>query len=246
MSTTFTIKLAGHIIEIAALYPSTKEFCRDYLTDEKGEFLVVITPEDIAYERNKSAKEDEFEGIPMRHFSKQYLETLAVYRKIVTKLLDYDILLFHGSVVAVDGVGYLFTAKSGTGKSTHTSLWRTLLGERAIMINDDKPLLEIRKEGVIVYGTPWDGKHRLSCNASVPLKAICILQRDANNHIEAINRYDAWPMLLQQSYRRNEIDAMQTTLALIDKLSQKVDLYCLGCNMELEAAKIAYQKMSQK
>ena len=65
----------------------------------------------------------------MRKYSDIYLETMAVYRKIEDKLLDYDTILFHGSAVAVDGVGYLFTAKSGTGKSTHTRLWREMLSE---------------------------------------------------------------------------------------------------------------------
>jgi serine kinase of HPr protein (carbohydrate metabolism regulator) len=55
----------------------------------------------------------------------------------------YDTFLFHGSAIAVDGVGYLFTAKSGTGKSTHARLWRELLGARAVMVNDDKPLLRV-------------------------------------------------------------------------------------------------------
>ena len=77
----------------------------------------------------------------------------------------------------MDGQAVLFTAKSGTGKSTHTKLWRDLFGERAVMVNDDKPLLRILKDGVLVCGTPWDGKHRLSTNCALPLKAICILER---------------------------------------------------------------------
>lgn len=52
------------------------------------------------------------------------------YRKIAEKLVQYDVMLFHGSAVAVDGIGYLFTAKSGTGKSTHTRLWREYFGDR--------------------------------------------------------------------------------------------------------------------
>ena len=107
----------------------------------------------------------------------EYLETLAVYRKIAEKMIDYDTILFHGSVIAVDGIGYLFTAKSGTGKSTHTRLWRELFGERAVMVNDDKPLIKVSENGIIVYGTPWDGKHRLSTNTFVPLKGICFMSK---------------------------------------------------------------------
>ena len=146
---------------------------------------------DILYEKEKSRREDIKEGIPIREFSDAYLETLAVYRKICSCLLDEDILLFHGSVVSVDGIGYLFTAKSGTGKSTHTKYWREYFKDRAIMINDDKPLLEIKEDRVNVYGTPWDGKHRLSCNTCVPLKAICILNRGQDNNVLWISVQDA-------------------------------------------------------
>ncbi|MCE7699881.1 MAG: hypothetical protein K8E24_014030, partial [Methanobacterium paludis] len=187
--------------------------------------------------------EDKKEGIPVRHFSEEYLETLAVYRKISEVLVNQDILLFHGSALAVDGQGYLVTAKSGTGKSTHTKLWRELFGERAIMVNDDKPLVHITEKGVTVYGTPWDGKHHLSSNISVPLKGICILKRDTTNHIKRIGKSQAYPMLFQQSYRSEDLEKMARTLELIDLLSAQTRLYELGCNMEIDAAFVAYEGM---
>jgi hypothetical protein len=213
--------------------------------EDQADFSVRISQDDIDFEREKSIREDEVEGVPIRHFSDAYLETLALYRKIAVRVLDDDILLFHGSVVAVDGEGYLFTAKSGTGKSTHTRLWREYFGERAIMVNDDKPLLKVTDSGVIVYGTPWDGKHRLSSNISVPLKAICVLERDQSNHIESISAKEAFPMLLQQSYRPSEPEPMLKTLSLVEKLGKKVKLYRLGCTMDLSAAQVAYNGMRQ-
>ncbi|HOC34777.1 MAG TPA: hypothetical protein PLH98_05080 [Ruminococcus flavefaciens] len=193
--------------------------------------------------REKSAHEDEVEGIPIRHFSDSYLEELAVYRKIAEQMIDFDTVLFHGSVVAVDGVGYLFTAKSGTGKSTHTRLWREYFGDRAIMVNDDKPLLHIGDIGVVAYGTPYNGKHRLGSNISVPLKALCILTRDNDNQIESITREQAYTMLLQQVYRPADILKMAKTLELVDRLADSVKLYLLGCNMDISAAKVAYKGM---
>ncbi|MGN0183255.1 MAG: hypothetical protein ACI4DP_12745 [Candidatus Ornithomonoglobus sp.] len=180
----------------------------------------------------------------MRNYSDSYLETLAVYRKIADKLLDYDTILFHGSVIAVDGIGYLFTAKSGTGKSTHTRLWREMLGARAVMINDDKPLINISEHGAIVYGTPWDGKHRLSTNIGVPLKAVCILERAAENHINGITKADAYNMLVQQVNRPPVPQKLIKTLQLIDRLSENVKLYRLGCNMSPQAAEFAYSAMN--
>ncbi|MDO5336560.1 MAG: hypothetical protein Q4E89_03725 [Eubacteriales bacterium] len=209
------------------------------------EFSVQICPSDISFEKEKSAHEDEVEGIPVRQFSDKYLETLAVYRKIARKLLEFDTLLFHGSVVAVDGTGYLFTAKSGTGKSTHTRLWRQLFGSRAVMANDDKPLLKITDNGVIAYGTPWNGKHRLGSNISIPLRAICILGRGETNHIQSILKSAAFPMLVQQSYRPSDAGDMRKILSLADRLGSNVRLYKLTCNMEQEAAWIAFEGMQQ-
>lgn len=240
---TFIIGLAGKKIEVSALYESTLQFCRDYLCGGPADFSVAVSAADIAVEREKSAREDALEGIPTRQFSDQYLETLAVYRKIAEAMPDYDTLLFHGSVVAVDGEGYLFTAKSGTGKSTHTAFWRQEFGERAIMVNDDKPLLQIRDGKVWACGTPWDGKHRLSTNTAVPLKAICILERGAENRIGPISARQALPMLLQQSYRPHTPDGTAALLNLLDRLTALVPFYRLHCNLDPSAARVAYEGM---
>lgn len=242
----FTISLAGICISVHALYESTRTFCKEYLCDsEDAEFVVSISSEDIAFEREKSKKEEVLEGIPVREFPDNYLETLAVYRKICTLFLERNILLFHGSVVAVDGEAYLFTAKSGIGKSTHTALWRQIFGERAVMINDDKPLLKVTSEGVWACGTPWNGKHGLGCNKMVPLKAICILERASDNRICRISGKEALNMLVQQSFRTGEPVGMLQLLELLNQITEKTALYRLGCNMDPQAALIAYEGMQK-
>lgn len=241
--TTFTISLAGFCVEINSIFETTRTFCRDYLCEGTPEFTVTITPKDITLEREKSAKEDLLEGIPVRQFSDEYLETLAVYRKICAKLLERETLLFHGSAIAVDGVAYLFSAKSGTGKSTHTALWRQVFNDRAVMINDDKPLLKLTSDGVLVCGTPWNGKHGLGCNRMVPLKAICILERAENNTIAPVDAAEALPMLLQQSFRTGTPNGTVLLFDILDKLTKRVQLYRLGCNMDPQAAIVAYEGM---
>ena len=231
---TNNYKMAGKVIEVNSLYDAVHAYCADYRTDENPDFSVTISQTDIEYERRKSENGE--------RSSDSYLEELAVYRKIAEKMPEYDTILFHGSVIAVDGEAYMFTAKSGTGKSTHTRLWREFLGERAVMVNDDKPLLHIG-DTVTAYGTPYDGKHRLSSNIAIPLKAMCILTRAAENHIEQITKAEAYTMLVQQAYRPADIMALQRTMMLIDKLANAVNLYRLGCNMDISAAKISYEGM---
>ena len=244
--TEFNIKIAGRSVAVHAMFDSTKRFCADYLCDGQADFAVEINMTDINFEREKSAREDALEGIPPRNFSDAYLETIAVQRKVVEGLFEHDCLLFHGSVVAVDGEGYLFTAKSGTGKSTHTRLWREVFGERAVMVNDDKPVLKFTDNGVLAYGTPWNGKHRLGGNICVPLKAVCILERGEENRITPIPAKEALLMLMQQSNRPRNPQLMPKYMELIDKLAGNVEFYRLACNMDPEAARLAYRIMSGK
>lgn len=238
-------RFAEQNIGITSVFDEIHQMCAAYQTTEQPVFSVQTDEADIAKEREKSASEREKEKLSPYEFPAPYLETLAVYRKIADRLTDYDTILFHGSVIAVDGEGFLFTAKSGTGKSTHTRLWRELFGERAVMVNDDKPLLRIKEQGVFAYGTPWDGKHHLSTNISVPLKGICILERAAENSILPLEKTQAFPMLIQQAHRPADSQALRKTLAWIDKIGSMVPLYRLGCNMEQTAAQVAYNGMKE-
>jgi len=206
---------------------------------------VAVSAADIDFERRKSAQEDALEGIPQRHFSDGYLETIAVQREITERLFEYDTLLFHGSVIAVGEEAFLFTAKSGTGKSTHTRLWREVFGERARMVNDDKPFLRFSGEDVIACGSPWNGKHHLGENIALPLSAICILERGTENRIVQISAKEALVMLVQQSNRPQNPQLMPKYLELIDRLTKKMRFYRLYCNMEAEAALVSYCGMSK-
>ncbi len=236
-------RFAEKLIEVSSLYERVHGYCAEYRADGKPDFSVTITREDIDYERERNARAAKLVGRRSYNSPDDYLEELAVYRKIAEQMPYYDTLLFHGSCVAVDRQGYLFTAKSGTGKSTHTRLWRELWGDKAVMVNDDKPLITVTADGVLIHGTPYNGKHRLGSNISVPLKAVCVLERAKTNTIRSISKAEAYPMLIQQAYRPIDGAALAATLPLIDKMADAVALYKLGCNMDPQAARVAYEGM---
>ena len=119
---TGTYKMAGKVIEVTSLYEDVHRYCADYRCEGEPDITVKITQEDIDYERERSARTDEVRERKPLHAPDHLLERLAVYRRIAETAPQYGIFLFHGSCVAVDGQGYLFTAASGTGKSTHTRL----------------------------------------------------------------------------------------------------------------------------
>ncbi len=241
---TGTYLLANIPVRIDSLFEEVQEMCADYQTEQAPEVFVTTTPEEIETESQLSDEQRKLEGLPAYHFEPPYLETLTVYRKIALAFLQRGVLLMHGSVIAVDGEAYMFTAVSGTGKSTHVRLWRRLFGERAVMVNDDKPLIEIGGERAIVYGTPWDGKHHLSNNIAVPLKAIVVLKRGAENEIHPINAQEVFPILLQQSFRTDDPMVTIRAMQLLSQLAKEVSFYELHCNMDPEAAEVAYRGMN--
>ena len=240
----FTIRIAETVVAVTSLFRSSENYCQDYCCDEQEHISITITPGDIAFERDKSIREAELEGIAYMARSDAALEIIAIQRKITEALFACNTLLFHGSVVAVDNQAYLFTAKSGTGKSTHTRLWREVLGDRAVMVNDDKPFLRMDENGVTAFCSPWMGKHHLGANISVPLKAICILERGEENRILRITAQEALPMLFQQSQRPGKSKNQLKYLELIDKLAGDVSFYHMACNMDPQAAEISYCAMS--
>lgn len=146
-------------------------------------------------------------------------------------------------MLEIDGKAYMFSAPSGTGKSTHAKLWRDCFGDRVTMINDDKPLIKFREDGIYAYGTPWDGKHHLSTNMKAKLAGICFLHQAKENHIEKATKENAVKHLMNQVYRPRDIMAMSKTLEYVDKIVNEIPIYEMGCNISKEAAAVAYDAM---
>lgn len=229
-------KVADVVFEAQFTYSYTAQLCKDYLYfgDEECAFSTVITKQDVDYE--KSLAPD---------FSEAYLESLALFRKICDCVLENgDGIIFHSSAIMVDGNAYLFTAPSGTGKSTHTRLWRELLGDKAVMVNDDKPIIRYVNGEFYVYGTPWRGKHGLGNNCRAKIKAICAISQAKENKIKKISASEMLFVLLNQTLRPKEKDKMDRLLNLIGEMLGKVELYSLGCNISREAAELSYKTMS--
>ena len=238
-----TYKIADRIIEIDSVYNGVHDYCRGFRCDGIPDFTVTTTEADVEYQSQKAYEFAVAKGLPLIKWQDSYLEQIAVYKRLAEKMPEYDTFMFHASAVAVDGVAYLFTANSGTGKSTHTRLWREYLGERAVMINDDRPLIKVNDDGITVYGTPCNGKHKIGNNIKVPLRAICILGRAEENSIQRITKSDAFKKLWQQTYHPDDSAALEKTKSLLDSLTDRVSLWRLSCNMDISAAELAYNTM---
>ena len=230
-------KIADVVFDAKTIYKFSERLCENYRYDgeEKPVFSVEIIPEDIEKEKEKAPE-----------FPDAYLECLALFRKLCDYTLDNaQGIIFHSSAIMVDGEAYLFTAPSGTGKSTHTRLCRDLLGDRAVMINDDKPIIRYIDGDFYVYGTPWNGKHRLDTNTRARIKAICKIYQAKENVIERASASEMLITLLGQTIRPSEEEKMDKLLVLLDKMLKQVNLYKLGCNISKEAAELSFNTMSK-
>ena len=241
----FLLKIAGQTARVHALFESTPQYFRAYLTQDCPAFSITVTPEDLVFEQARLKEEALREGMRTRIFPDPFLERSVIQQKFAQALLHHDILLLHGSTVAADGKAYLFTAKCGTGKSTHTRLWRELLGSRAVMVNDDKPFLRITTEGVLACGSPWSGKHGLDNNITVPLSGICILERGTENRICPITVQEALPFLYTQCDPPEDTNLFSHHRHLMETLAQRVPLWYMQCNKEIGAAQTAFDTMKK-
>lgn len=173
------------------------------------------------------------------HLSNDECEYIWTGSAFYSKLLDFNGFLLHASAVAMDNRAYLFSAKSGTGKSTHTSLWQEVYGaERAIIINDDKPAIRLLKDDFYVYGTPWSGKTNKNINTKVPLGAIIFIERSEENWIKKIDTKQALNLILNQTIRPQQVEKIDKLLILLDKLLKVIPIYKLGCNISEEAVRL--------
>lgn len=143
----------------------------------------------------------------------------------------------------MDGKAYLFTAPSGTGKTTHTMLWLKQLPQ-AYVLNGDKPFLKVKPDGkILACGVPWRGKEKYGRNEILPLAAICILERSPDNHIQEITPEEASDTLIRQIHLPQGPLNRLKTIQMLDRISREVKLYKLGCNMEPEAAQVSIRAM---
>lgn len=234
----FRIAVAGRSVAIHALHTRVYSLCKNYLTDLAPDMEVTVTESDLEFERQEAKKN------PSVTKDDAYLEILTVYRKISEKMLAFDTFLMHGAVVAVGEDAYMFTAVSGTGKTTHVKKWLEH-AEGAFVLNGDKPLIKITDTQAIACGTPWCGKEGLGTNAMAPLKAIVLMRRGEENVIEQISFSQAFSFLLQQTYCPRNADRMRKTLSLLSALRNKVCFYefCFN-NLKDDAFPVAYQALT--
>ncbi len=226
-------RFADRVFELKNKYDYTARLCADYSVEaEAADYVVEVGEDEIMAESKENAES----------FPPAYLESLAIYRKICSYLADEDCFLFHAAVIEYEGMAYAFTAKSGTGKTTHITLWEKAFGDKVRIINGDKPLVKRKtahgKPEFIIYGTPWSGKEHKNINTSAKLGGICLLERSGDNFIEKAGS-EAIPFLMGQMLVNKESNYLMGLMSFISDLVSHVPIYRLGVNTDISAAMVA-------
>lgn len=171
-------------------------------------------------------------------------ESTAILGEIADQLCHFSTILFHAATVAVDGEVYAFSATSGTGKSTHVRLWLEHFGKRALVVNGDKPFLTRKEDQIWVSGSPWCGKENWETNVSLPLKAVCFIERGQTNNIRSLDISEVIPRFFKQVRLPNDPKALEKVLDFLDWMFANIPFYELHCTISDQAVEVAYAGMN--
>lgn len=224
-------KICDIRFDIQARYDYTHKLCAAYAADGPADFTIRI-PEEKLREAVAAAPQ----------YPPGYHEGLEVYREISSLVPFRDAFLMHSSVVALHGEAYVFTAKSGTGKSTHSRLWLAHFPEAEI-VNGDKPLFKKTDGAFYAYGTPWCGKENWGKNDRARIKAVCFLSQAKENSIAPMTKKEVISRIFEQVYLPASPEGAERVMTLLDEFVSTVNFYHLHCNISDEAVGIAYEAM---
>ena len=227
-------------IRISCAYTNLYHQCYDYFSEfESPDISVSVTLDEIYEEARHKSLLNKAIDYANDKICTEFIstESALVYRKIADSLIDYHLLLLHGAAITVDNKGYIFTAPSGTGKTTHIKNWLKVI-PGTYVVNGDKPLIDVKNK--LIFGTPWCGKEKMNTNTFVPLSGIVSLVRGDDNSIMPISFSEMLPVYLQQIYIPDERIKAIKAYKLIDYLKD-IPCYRLICNMNDESAIVSHQ-----
>lgn len=224
-------KIAGLNVEYTCRFDLLKKRSEKYLCNET-EVQITLSLDENYF----SSRKEKFPTL-----SESEIEYIGMGAAFYKQLLRFDGMMLHASAVELDGEAYLFSAPSGTGKSTHTEGWLRVF-DKAQIINDDKPAIRKVDGRYFAFGTPFSGKNDISLNEGYPIKGIGFLDR-GENEIKKLTPGQAMAPLFNQTIRPDEESKMDLLCERAEDLLSRVSFYAMFCDTSDEAVKMAYDMM---
>ena len=156
-------------------------------------------------------------------------------------------MLIHASCVMQGEWAYPFIAESGTGKSTHTSLWLKHI-EGTELLNDDNPVIRILDDGLpYIYGSPWSGKTPCYRNRKARLGAVTRIDRALKNSIERHGPLQAFASVLPACSSMKWDSAIYNNLCdAVTRIIETTPVYTLHCLPDEEAARLSFTTLTNR
>lgn len=177
-------------------------------------------------------------------FNKDCLLLNSTDQALRYAMLYHKVFSIHSSAIAVNKAGIIFSAPSGTGKSTHTALWEKYYD--AVVVNDDSPFIGADVNGITLHGAPWAGSTGINQNLKVPLKAVVFLQQAPENSITPLVSLQALQLLLRELLMPCDRQLIDNTYTMLNLLLASVPCYLLKCTPDKEAADVVYDEIFNK
>ncbi|MBE7036900.1 MAG: hypothetical protein E7403_06380 [Ruminococcaceae bacterium] len=179
------------------------------------------------------------ELLQIKNDERPYHLTQEILRYV---FLFHEGTIIHASSLAYDGKGLLFSAPSGTGKSTHTNLWTKFVPGTEI-VNDDMPIVRLENGIPYLYGAPWSGKNSIHKNIRVPLNAVVFIERNTTSSLSPMDSMEGvWKLI--EAIRKPVVPALaEKNLDIIGKIIEALPVYRLQCDISPEAVKASMQAL---
>jgi len=231
-------KVLNEVFGVLGYWTCLMETKKNYIFDvqfiENGNCYRMVSDKNFSTATAYIDQKDKLAGTVLSSFLMIVFAQSAVFHKT---------LLIHASVVEKEQKGYAFLGKSGTGKSTHSSLWLQYL-EGVELLNDDNPAIRVEDDGkMYVYGTPWSGKTPCYKNRRVELKALIRLEQAKRNSFTWREGTEALIALLPSCSSMRWNSQLYTAMCdLLEKIIGKVKVGYLECLPDKEAALLCYEE----
>lgn len=229
------LNVADLIVEFSPRYDVMKSRVKQYVYEGEEEPQITINlSEQFFLDRQKENP----------HLPLAEVEGIFTGAYFYNELVKFGGVMLHASCVQYENYAYLFSADSGTGKSTHTHLWLKKF-PTAEILNDDKPAIRYIDGKFYAFGTPWSGKNDESINTKTEIAGITFLSRSEKNEIERVESNTVTIDFLNQTVRPKNKSCMLQFMETLDKILTGVPFYRLKCNMSPEAVETSYNMMSK-
>ncbi len=227
--------IAGLKVSMELLGERTVRQAEPYLCDFEGEpdMTVALSIEHI--ERiNKQYPTLSFDD----------MEYVLTGSRFYFQFIRFGGFMLHSSCVVSDGKAYMFSANPGTGKSTHTALWLKYLGDKAYILNDDKPAIRLENGEFYAYGTPWSGKTDQNVNEKVPIGGVAFIERSKNCFIENMDTSEMFKNIYWQTVKPRIEANLDMLIEVCEKFITEIPIYRFGCDISEKAFKTSYEKLT--